>query len=314
MTYFLLIFFLITALFFNCPVDQTKDGDNGGGATPVDYNEMVPITGKTYIQRDTNNNTFDHSISSFQMAKYEVTYELWYTVHNWALSNGYFFANPGREGHDGIITDPEGAAPTTAKYEPVTTINWRDTIVWCNAYSEMAGLTPVYYSDLTFTTIIKDSQNSNASQCDDASPDWTANGYRLPTEGEWQFVASNKGGTPYNYASGATDDYNNATETQKVAWYSANSGSSTKAVGTTANSSALMLWDISGNVYEWCWDWYSAYPGASTDYRGPASGSERIRRGGSWFNTANCLQVGGRYTGGPSDVDGNFGFRVARTN
>jgi hypothetical protein len=85
-------------------------------------------------------------LSSFRIAKYETSYELWYEVKQWATDaarggNKYTFANAGREGHDGTA----GALPSstcTAKTEPVTGINWRDAIVWCNAYSEMDGKAP----------------------------------------------------------------------------------------------------------------------------------------------------------------------------
>lgn len=310
---------VVVSLFFACTQpDNSNDGDGAtsdpGPFEGIQKRDMVSISGGIYNQRAVSGtpDNFNHTISDFQMGKHEVTYELWYTVHNWALSNDYNFANPGREGDDGTITDPAGAEPTTAKYEPVTTINWRDAMVWCNAYSEMAGLTPVYtYSGST----IKDSKDSNETACDGAVCNWSANGYRLPTEGEWQFVASNKGATPYNCASGAADEYDNATETQKVAWYSANSGSKTNAVGTTTNSSALTLWDMSGNVWEWCWDWLGDYPGETkTDYRGVSSGPYRVLRGGSWYTDAHSLQVGHRYAGFPHYEDNPIGFRVARTN
>jgi formylglycine-generating enzyme required for sulfatase activity len=137
----------------------------------------------------------------------------------------------------------------------------------------------------------------------------------LPSEGEWQYAASNKGATPYNYASGATADYNNATETQKVAWYTANSGSSTKVVGTTTNSSALTLWDMSGNVWELCWDWFASFPTTpQTDYRGPASGSGRVIKGGYYSSAANLLNVGNGSFISTDGENNSTGFRVARSN
>ncbi|MBN2544995.1 MAG: SUMF1/EgtB/PvdO family nonheme iron enzyme [Spirochaetes bacterium] len=176
-------------------------------------------------------------------------------------------------------------------------------------------MTPCYsYS----AAVIKDSRDTNATACDNAVCTWTNNGYRLPSEGEWQFAASNKGATPYNYASGATADYTNSTESQKVAWYSVNSGGTTKNVGTTVNPSALTLWDMSGNVREFCWDWLGTYPTASqSDYRGAASGSFRIWRGGMWKSEIPAgigLQVGYRNGYGPYSESNIVGFRVARSN
>ena len=231
---------------------------------------------------------------------------MWYTVRQWAITNGYNFANAGREGNDG--TD---GASYGCKIEPVTYINWRDAIVWCNAYSQMSGFTPCY----TYLLVtIKESRNTNSTACDGAVCNWSANGYRLPTEGEWQFAASNKGATPYNYASGATADYNDATECQRVAWYNANSGSATHDVGTK-DANALGLYDMSGNVWEWCWDWINNYPTTlQTAYRGDAETASRVVRGGIYNNLAYYLQVGGRGNYAPYSVNFNYGFRVARSN
>ncbi len=281
----------------------------------LSYRDMVSVTGGTFTQQsDVNGDgdvsdpfeSFSHTISNFSIGKYEVTYELWYTVHDWALSNGYTFANLGRKGNDG----------TGTIYDPVTTINWRDAIVWCNAYSEMSGYTPVYYTDAAYTTPLKTSTNNTtindvAGSEDNPYVKWSANGYQLLTEGEWQYAASNKGGTPWNYASGATADYTDATETQKVAWYSANSGNTTHNVGTkTANQ--LVIYDMSGNVWEWCWDWEVDYPlKPKKDYIGPSSGSSRVMRGGSWGADADLQQLGYRNSINPYGAYYNIGFRVA---
>jgi len=250
------------------------------------------------------------------MGQFEVTYYLWYTVYQWAIANGYAFANAGKEGNDGTV----GAAPTSAKYEPVTTVNWRDAIVWCNAYSQMEGKTPVYCTTSGLTTPIKNSQdgsygssvNTTQGSFDNPYVNWNATGYRLPTEGEWQYAASYKNGawTPYNYASGATADFNNATATGSVAWYRMNSGESTTTAGPKF-ANALGIFDMSGNVSEWCWDWYEDLPKTmQNNYRGPASGSIRIQRGGCYFDSAVFLQVGQRCCDDPYDESQGIGFRL----
>ncbi|MBN2544996.1 MAG: chitobiase/beta-hexosaminidase C-terminal domain-containing protein [Spirochaetes bacterium] len=106
-----------------------KDGWTESDIATAYYNiatkrDMVSVTGGTYTQTN-GTESFSHTISSFSIGKYEVTYELWYTIYNWAISNGYNFENQGMEGHNGTI----GAEPTSAKFEPVTTISWRDAIV-----------------------------------------------------------------------------------------------------------------------------------------------------------------------------------------
>jgi len=294
------LFLIVLILSISCnPKTNLLDG--------VLCREMITVPGGTFVHTD-GTQSFNHTISSFQIGEYEVTYELWYTVYQWAIANGYQFANLGREGNDGI----NGEAPTHAKYEPVSYINWRDMIVWCNAYSEIMDYTPCYtYNDL----VIKDSQDSNATACDNAICDWTANGYRLPTEGEWQYAASYKDGidwTRYDYASGAIAYHNNAVATGDVAWYSGNSENTSHTVGKR-NPNSLTIYDMSGNIWEWCWDWYDFYPTTSqTDYRGALTGLMRISRGGSWSRDSKFLSVGYRDACYSYYKDDHIGFRVAR--
>ncbi len=303
---FLITILAVTGVLFLAGCINPSDG---GPGSSFDASAMVSVPGGTYTQQDTNGHSFLHTISAFSIGKYEVTYGLWYEVYQWAVSNGYNFDNAGGEGDDGTV----GAAPTDAQSEPVTTISWRDAIVWCNAYSQMNGLAPVYYE--SGGTVLKDSSDSNAAACDGASVDSSANGYRLPTEGEWQYAASFKDGTsftPWNWASGAAANITDADACDAVAWYSANAGSDTHPVGEKA-ANALGLHDMSGNVWEWCWDRSGNYPTTDqTDYAGPASGSVRVRRGGGWINDAAFLQVGYRYGDSPNGEYDFLGFRLCR--
>ena len=279
---------------------------------------------------DTVAYSFEHTISPFTMGKYEVTYQLWYTVYSWAVAHGYSFANPGAEGHDGV----PGADPTGAQYEPVTTINWRDTIIWCNAYSEMSGFNPVYYTDAGFSTLLKISTGNtpidpSLGSEDHPFVDWSANGYRLPTEGEWQFAGSYLDGInwlPYNHASGDVSGYcwpidgGESTVFEDFGWFYDNNSQESKPVGMK-KANQLGLYDMSGNVYEWCWDWHGAYPaGPETDYKGADIGGvtsgvgHQLRGGGGIYSsdTSEYLQVGIRWQSGPNVTWDGLGFRVAR--
>jgi len=259
---------------------------------------------------------------AFWVGETEITYEIWYTVRVWAEANGYSFANYGREGHDGT----DGAAPSVAKEEPVTYINWRDAMIFSNAVTEWynakngTSLDPVYYSDSGFTMLIKTSTNDEVVDTAAGSEDNPyvkpgANGFRLPSMNEWELASRYKGSdstngaieepassgnfwTPGTYASGATAE----SAIQAVAWYNANSGSSTKAVKTkTAN--ALGLYDMSGNVWEFNFDWH---PGNVN--------SRRVYRGGSGLDPAFGLLVGSKASYYPYTMYFGYGSRLFRTN
>jgi uncharacterized repeat protein (TIGR02543 family) len=271
--------------------------------TPDEYREMVSIPIMTATGSGSSGVFISDrtvSLSPYQMAKYETTYELWYEVKTWANANGYTItSNTGREGHDGTT----GAAPTSAKTEPVTVVNWQEAIVWCNAYSEMAGKTPVYtYSG----DVIRNATNHTA--CSNAVMNRENDGYRLPTEAEWEAAA--RGGDPSNETHWAYT-YAGSNTIGNVAWYEGNSGSATHAVGEKA-ANPLGLHDMIGNVREWCWDWYETpiKTGTVTDPAGPTSGNYRILRGGGWASYASYCTVSNRETYYPNNVDARTGFRV----
>jgi formylglycine-generating enzyme required for sulfatase activity len=323
------------------------------------HRELVEVPGATYDQRcpkpaDTplqweGTTGFRHEVGPFSLGKYDVTYELWRTVVGWALDRGYFFAGTGAENPLPIDKVKPGDAWTYGALKPAAA-SWRDAIVWCNAYSEISGLMPVYYADAERKLPIRRSSADqkifpDRGSVDAPFVDWKASGYCLPTEGEWQLAASYVDGetwTPFNYASGATTFYSDTSDNcpangipdgkdadDLVAvywlyWDGAKvvpDGEPFTAEVGTKRPNSLGLYDMSGNIGQWCWDWRSDCPsGEQKVYRGPDTGKDGLRvvKGGTatanWG--ASSLMIGWRdygYPWGAVNKNGYKGFRVARS-
>jgi formylglycine-generating enzyme required for sulfatase activity len=192
---------------------------------------------------------------------------------------------------------------------PAYYVSWYAIIKYCNLRSMAEGLTPVYsISGSTNPANWGNVPTSWNLTWDAAICNWNANGYRLPTEAEWEYAARGATNTPDHLYSGS-DDIN------AVAWYSGNnSPNGSKPVGTKAPN-GLDLYDMSGNVYEWCWDWYgSSYYSSSpsSNPTGPASGSHRMLRGGCWNSGASYCRVAIRNCAAPDGNSGIVGFRLCR--
>jgi formylglycine-generating enzyme required for sulfatase activity len=179
---------------------------------------------------------------------------------------------------------------------PVESVSWLDAVKFCNALSEREGLQKAYAIEGSKVEWVRE-----------------ADGYRLPSEAEWEFAA--RGGR-----FGALSDaplkkapYSGGSVASEVAWFDQNSGKASQPVAKKAPNE-LGLYDMSGNVWEWCWDWYGEYPRATVeDYAGidPGNGV-RVMRGGAWFTPMNLLRVTYRYWNAPTFKVNSVGFRVAR--
>ena len=240
------------------------------------------------VNQVSSSSRYDIFTSAFFMDKFEVSKSVWDAVYSWAITNGYKF---------------NGTGTATGPTHPITGINWYDAVKWCNARSQREGLTPVYYTDAARTQVYKTGQ----LVLDNNWVSWEANGYRLPTVAEW--IKAYRGGQaggffPWPSYFGTREDninpnlanydfsgdpFENTSDwwayrnTTPVGYYN---GSQTPQGPNNPNGYGL--YDMAGNVGEWCWDrelsnWYSSYAEARDDNsKGPnfGQGANRYFSGG----------------------------------
>lgn len=190
---------------------------------------------------------------------------------------------------------------------PAYYVSWYAVLKYCNLRSIAEKLTPCY--TIAGSTNPKDWGSVPTSKnaiWDDVICDFSANGYRLPTEAEWEYAAR-----------GATNDpdylYSGSDDVRAVAWYDLNSGDSSNPVGSKV-ANGLQIHDMSGNVWEWCWDWYGIYSDSPQDNpTGPEAGDGRLLRGGGWYNSYDYSRVSNRFSCDPGNGVNYYGFRLCRT-
>lgn len=246
------------------------------------------------------------TLSAFFVEKHEVTIALWNEVCQWGLAHGYEFDSPSLLG---------------ATNHPVSDIHWYDAVKWCNARSEKESLSPAYFTSETHATVYR----TGWLDLNNADVEWTGNGYRLPTEAEWEKAARGAlAGQHYPWASGAPDYLIHITGDQANYWNSGDpydNGATPvgfydghQSVAGQRMANGFGLFDMAGNVSEMCWDRSAAYPSsAQTDPRGPDTGDRRVTRGGSWYDSAYDLRCATRKSFLPWLGGGQHGFRCVRS-
>jgi len=282
-------------------------------------------------------------LNPYQIGKYEVSYELWCEVMTWALENGYEFFFQGGGGSESPDNSNNHFIPPTDenKWQPVVWVTWRTAIVWCNAYSEMVGLRPVYYKDVEKKEPIRTTApcdpndpeaakyavlpNDEKGYVDAPYVDWKASGFRLPTETEWE-MAGRGGDTNAKEWGWKYPTCNDENELKEYAWTESNSEGKTHNVGEK-KANKLGLYDMIGNVHEWCFDWFTGdttqgctlievpWFGPEKRPKDQEPSDARVTRGGHFGDNTGSFQctLGWRLKFNLTRGDKTMGFRVART-
>jgi formylglycine-generating enzyme required for sulfatase activity len=255
----------------------------GNSIGDADITDAVPVTA---------------NVSAFYMDANLVTWSQWQGVYAYAISHGY-----------GL-----NAGAGKAANHPVQSVSWYDCVKWCNARSQQAGKVPVYYTDAGLTKVYTNGEVP-------VYVSWGAKGYRLPTEAEWEKAA--RGGlsgqrfpwgnrvsqTNANYNGGTSGyGYDLGPDGYNSIGSIGGTDPATSPVGSFA-ANGYGLYDMAGNVCQWCWDWYGTAYAGGTDPRGVATGSYRVLRGGSWGRYACGCRAACRSYYGPSGSYDYFGFR-----
>jgi len=255
------------------------------------------------------------TLTSFYMGKYEVTQAQWQTVMGTTIQQQQTLA------YNDNTEMKEYFQPSTnygrGDNYPMYCVSWCDALVFCNKLSILEGLTPAYR--ISGSTDPNTWNTNHALDWDAAA--WNAaevvagsTGYRLPTEAQWEYAAKGGNGSPGNYLYAGSDNIND------VAWYAGNESGTVKPVGTKAPN-GLGIYDMNGNVWEWCWDMSYAeslynYPSdAQTDPTGPSSTEYnwRINRGGGWYSNGYFVRSAARgWNWAGYRTSASEGFRVIR--
>jgi len=224
------------------------------------------------------------TLDSFRISKHEITQSLFLELMGF---------NPSWFTEAGVLED-----------YPVESVGWFDALEFCNKLSLRDELEPVYVissripttGPIASATVVAEFEDSEGNQ---------KNGYRLPTEAQWEYAAIGSAGTTYAWGNS-----NLAATAEANAWLYVNAGNSVHTAGLK-RANTWGLYDMAGNVWEWCWDWYGPYTDAAVaNPGGPDSGSSKVLRGGSWSDPLSAMRAATRWFVDPVSGSKNVGFRI----